>query len=149
MLTEEELQKKWESLTFTDDFIFSRVMHNETICRQVVELILGVRIGKISSCPPKMNTKLIQIPCESLWMYFCEMKTALSQWKCRRATRRNFPNGAATTRAWQTSAPPLLEQSIEVYQTIFSFLSVPLILLIKNFPATPSGTLVMKNLNSS
>jgi predicted transposase/invertase (TIGR01784 family) len=48
MLTEEELQKKWESLTFTDDFIFSRVMHDETICRQVVELILGVRIGKIS-----------------------------------------------------------------------------------------------------
>ncbi len=47
MLTEAELQKKWESLTFTDDFIFSRVMHDEHICRQVVELILGVRIGKI------------------------------------------------------------------------------------------------------
>ncbi len=48
MLTEAELQKKWESLTFTDDFIFSRVMHDETICRQVVELILGVRIGKVT-----------------------------------------------------------------------------------------------------
>ena len=48
MLTEAELQKQWESLTFTDDFIFSRVMHDENICRQVVELILGVRIGKIS-----------------------------------------------------------------------------------------------------
>ena len=47
MLTEAELQKKWESLTFTDNFIFSRVMHNEHICRQVVELILGVRIGEI------------------------------------------------------------------------------------------------------
>ena len=47
MLTETELQKKWESLTFTDDFIFSRVMHDEHICRQVVELILGVRIGEI------------------------------------------------------------------------------------------------------
>ena len=47
MLTEAELQKKWESLTFTDDFIFSRVMHDEYICRQVVELILGVRIGEI------------------------------------------------------------------------------------------------------
>ena len=47
MLTEAELQKKWDSLTFTDDFIFSRVMHDEHICRQVVELILGVRIGKI------------------------------------------------------------------------------------------------------
>ena len=47
MLSEAELQKKWESLTFTDDFIFSRVMHDEHICRQVVELILGMRIGKI------------------------------------------------------------------------------------------------------
>ena len=47
MLTEAELQKKWESLTFTDDFIFSRVMYDEHICRQVVELILGVQIGKI------------------------------------------------------------------------------------------------------
>ena len=47
MLTEAELQEKWESLTFTDNFIFSRVMHDEHICRQVVELILGVRIGKI------------------------------------------------------------------------------------------------------
>ena len=47
MLSEEELQKKWESLTFVDNFIFSHVMHDENICRQVVELILGVRIGKI------------------------------------------------------------------------------------------------------
>ena len=46
MLTETELQKKWESLTFTDNFIFSRVMHDKHICRQVVELILGVRIGE-------------------------------------------------------------------------------------------------------
>ena len=47
MLTNTELEKKWESLTFTDDFIFSRVMHDENICRQVVEVILGVKIGKI------------------------------------------------------------------------------------------------------
>ena len=46
MLTEAELLKKWESLTFTDNFIFSRVMHDEHICRQVVELILGVRVGE-------------------------------------------------------------------------------------------------------
>ena len=49
MFTEAELQEKWESLTFTDNFIFSRVMHDEHICRQVVELILGVRIGEIFS----------------------------------------------------------------------------------------------------
>ena len=39
--------KRWEDLDITDDFIFSHVMHDEDICRQVVELILGVRIGKI------------------------------------------------------------------------------------------------------
>ena len=32
MLTEAELQKQWESLTFTDDFIFSRVMRNKQLC---------------------------------------------------------------------------------------------------------------------
>ena len=47
--TEAEFQKKWESLTFTDNFILSHVMHDEDICRQVVELILGVRIGEIFS----------------------------------------------------------------------------------------------------
>ena len=31
MLTEAELQKQWESLTFTDDFIFSRVMHSKNL----------------------------------------------------------------------------------------------------------------------
>jgi len=30
MLTEAELQKQWENLTFTDDFIFSRVMLKKT-----------------------------------------------------------------------------------------------------------------------
>lgn len=29
MLSEEKLQKKWESLPFTDNFIFSHVMHDE------------------------------------------------------------------------------------------------------------------------
>ena len=31
MLTEAELQKQWENLTFTDDFIFSRVMHSTNL----------------------------------------------------------------------------------------------------------------------
>ena len=47
MLSEQELERRWQGLTFTDDFIFSRVMHDEEICRQVVELILGVKIGRI------------------------------------------------------------------------------------------------------
>ena len=48
MLTEAELQKKWESLTFTDDFIFSRVMRNKKLCRTLLEMILKVKVGKIN-----------------------------------------------------------------------------------------------------
>ena len=47
MLTEEELEKKWESLTFTDDFIFSRVMRNKKLCRTLLEMILKVKVGRI------------------------------------------------------------------------------------------------------
>ena len=45
--TLKQLEQEWENLTFTNDYIFSRVMHDEEICRQVVELILGIKIGKI------------------------------------------------------------------------------------------------------
>ena len=48
MLTEAELQKKWESLTFTDDFIFSRVMRNKKLCRTLLEMILKVKVGTIN-----------------------------------------------------------------------------------------------------
>ena len=31
MLTTEELEGRWQSLTFTDDFIFSQVMHSKNL----------------------------------------------------------------------------------------------------------------------
>ena len=39
--------KKWEDLTITDDFMFSQVMKDEEICKKVVEIILGIKVGKI------------------------------------------------------------------------------------------------------
>ena len=39
--------KKWEDLTITDDFMFSQVMKDEEICKEVVEIILGIKVGKI------------------------------------------------------------------------------------------------------
>ena len=32
--------KRWEDLTITDDFMFSQVMKDEVICKEVVETIL-------------------------------------------------------------------------------------------------------------
>ena len=40
--------KKWEELTITDDFMFCKVMQDENICRELLELILHVKIGKIT-----------------------------------------------------------------------------------------------------
>ena len=39
--------KAWEELTITDDFMFSQVMKDEEICKEVVETILGIKVGRI------------------------------------------------------------------------------------------------------
>ena len=39
--------KRLEDLTITDDFMFSQVMKDEEICKEVVEIILGIKVGKI------------------------------------------------------------------------------------------------------
>ena len=39
--------KRLEDLTFTDDFMFSQVMKNKEICKEVVETILGIKVGRI------------------------------------------------------------------------------------------------------
>ena len=39
--------KRLEDLTITDDFMFSQVMKDEVICKEVVETILGIKVGKI------------------------------------------------------------------------------------------------------
>ena len=43
----EQLQKQYKELTFTDDFMFSQVMKNKEICKEVIETILGIKVGKI------------------------------------------------------------------------------------------------------
>ncbi|MBP3417185.1 MAG: Rpn family recombination-promoting nuclease/putative transposase [Spirochaetaceae bacterium] len=47
----EELKKvwkqEWKKLTLADDFIFSRVMQNIEICKEVLELLLKINITKI------------------------------------------------------------------------------------------------------
>jgi len=39
--------KKWEDLDFTDDFIFCKVLLNEEICRELLEILLGIKIEKV------------------------------------------------------------------------------------------------------
>ena len=39
--------KDWEDLTFADDFMFHAVMKNKSICKDVVELLLNVKIDHV------------------------------------------------------------------------------------------------------
>lgn len=40
-------RKEFKDLTFADDFMFAKVMLNEKLCKQLLEIILGVKIRKI------------------------------------------------------------------------------------------------------
>lgn len=41
-------RKKFEELTIADDFMFAKVMLNEELCRRLLEMILSVKIQKIT-----------------------------------------------------------------------------------------------------
>lgn len=43
----ETLLKKWNSLTIADNFIFTKVMQNERLCRHTLELLLGIKVKKL------------------------------------------------------------------------------------------------------
>ena len=42
-----EKEEEYKKLTFTNDFIFFRVMQNEKLCKKLLEVILRVKIKKI------------------------------------------------------------------------------------------------------
>lgn len=43
----ERKSKKYEDLVITDDFMFGKVMRHPERCRKLLEIILGVKIGKV------------------------------------------------------------------------------------------------------
>ena len=42
-----QFSKSWEELTFADNFLFCKIMEDESICRQLLEILLPIKIGKI------------------------------------------------------------------------------------------------------
>ena len=43
-----QMVKRFEDLTFTDDFMFCKVMQNPDLCKRLIEMILSDTIGKIT-----------------------------------------------------------------------------------------------------
>ena len=42
-----QFSKSWDELTFSDNFLFCKIMEDEDICRQLLEILLPIKIEKI------------------------------------------------------------------------------------------------------
>ena len=42
------MRKSFDDLTIADDFMFCKVMQDEAICKQFLEMVLAGKIGKIT-----------------------------------------------------------------------------------------------------
>lgn len=56
----EQLQKQYKELTFTDDFMFGKVLvNNPEICRRLLEVLLEIKIKKISFPERQKNIEIL------------------------------------------------------------------------------------------
>lgn len=47
ILAPDELIEKWNNLPFSNNFIFTKVMQNEELCKKTLELLLNIKIKKL------------------------------------------------------------------------------------------------------
>ena len=50
--------KKWEDLTITDDFMFCKVMSDPDICKELLEILLHIKIERLEFQEPQKSFKL-------------------------------------------------------------------------------------------
>ena len=50
--------KKWEDLTITDDFMFCKVMSDPDICKELLEILLHIKIERLVFQEPQKSFKL-------------------------------------------------------------------------------------------
>ena len=59
------MKKSFDDLTIADDFMFCKVMQNESICKEFLEMVLSDKIGKIAYLSPQ-NSVAIGIEAKSI-----------------------------------------------------------------------------------
>ena len=59
------MKKRFDDLTIADDFMFCKVMQNESICKEFLEMVLSDKIGKIAYLSPQ-NSVAIGIEAKSI-----------------------------------------------------------------------------------
>lgn len=53
------MEKRIQELNLTDDFLFAKVMSDEEICRRVLQILLGLSIGRVSLTQPQKTIDLL------------------------------------------------------------------------------------------
>ena len=102
----EELQKvwkqEWKKLTLADDFIFSRIMQNTEICKEVLELLLKIKISHIKFPVAQKVIQTLKAPKECGWMSMYKSETArgYSISKFNRSSPRKKPCEHVITKAY-------------------------------------------------
>ena len=59
------MKKSFDDLTIADDFMFCKVMQNEGICKEFLEMVLSDKIGKIAYLSPQ-NSVVTGIDAKSI-----------------------------------------------------------------------------------
>ena len=56
----QSIQERWQNLTPSNDFVFSKMMHNEVICKGLIETLLGFDIDpdKVATLNRPLNFPL-------------------------------------------------------------------------------------------
>ena len=50
--------EKYENISFTNNFAFCKVMQNEEICREVIETLLHIKVGRLEYKSPLVSRSL-------------------------------------------------------------------------------------------
>ena len=54
-----EKTQKWEDLTISNDFLFSKLMRDEEICKGIIETLLHIKVGKIDYLEEQKSIDII------------------------------------------------------------------------------------------
>ena len=82
------MRKSFDDLTIADDFMFCKVMQDEAICKQFLEMVLSNKIGKIAYLSPQ-NSVAAGIEAKSVRLDVFVKNGELVSWRrsgwCKRA----------------------------------------------------------------
>lgn len=97
------LNKKFEDLTISDDFLFGIIMRNPKYCKPFLETILNVRISRIEYPEGQKTSTYLSMPKVSVWISMLQiMPTPFIISKCKTDYTGIFQSAHATIRVCLT-----------------------------------------------